>query len=86
LTAERWADLEKLFGKPPSGMAWDAYVSIIAAGRSYDKILFLPPETPDSIVTAYGNAADMMAMNTTNLMTINLVEISEVISRIWSGC
>lgn len=50
----------KLYNKPPSGMAWDAYKAITAASRSYSKCLFLPPGTPDNIVNAYFTAAENM--------------------------
>ncbi|MBI2858993.1 MAG: hypothetical protein HYX90_07935 [Chloroflexi bacterium] len=48
---------EKIYGKPPSGMAWNAYKGYVAVDYTYQKLLFLPPGTPDSIVRVYWDAA-----------------------------
>ncbi len=46
----------KIYGKSPSGMAWEAYKGLSAAGNNYNKVLFLPPGTPDNIVRIYWDA------------------------------
>lgn len=51
---------EKIYGKPPSGMAWDAYKAMVAVAGNYDKVLHLPPGTPDNIIKLYWDAADRM--------------------------
>ncbi|MBI2859292.1 MAG: hypothetical protein HYX90_09470 [Chloroflexi bacterium] len=51
---------EKVNGKPPSGMAWDAYKVVAAGGLSYARTLLLPPGTPDSITRVYFSAAEAM--------------------------
>ncbi|MBI2858764.1 MAG: hypothetical protein HYX90_06775, partial [Chloroflexi bacterium] len=50
---------EKVHGKPPSGTAWEAYRGLLAAD-SYDKVLALPPATPNNIVRVYWDAAQKM--------------------------
>lgn len=47
-------------GKAPSGVAWDAFSAILAAGRSYDKILWLPPGAPANVISTYREAAVKM--------------------------
>lgn len=51
---------EKFNGKPPSGMAWDAYKGVLAATNTFDKNLFLPPGTPDTVVRTYWDAEDKL--------------------------
>lgn len=51
---------EKLYGKPPSGMAWEAYKGIVGGTRNYDKTLHLPPGTPDNIADMYWTACENM--------------------------
>ncbi len=51
---------EKLYGKPASGVVWEAYRSILAAQRVFNQNLFLPPGMPDSMVRAYWDAAERM--------------------------
>lgn len=51
---------EKLYGKSPSGMAWEAYKGLITATRSYSDLLFLPPKTPDNITKVYWAASEAM--------------------------
>ncbi|MBI4321435.1 MAG: hypothetical protein HY675_23325 [Chloroflexi bacterium] len=51
---------EKVNGKAPSGMAFDVFKAIAASLDSMKQILFLPPNTPDSIVQAYWDSADKM--------------------------
>lgn len=51
---------ERIYGKSPSGIAWDAYKALVAGTRSFKNLLLLPPAVPDSILRAYWNAADKM--------------------------
>lgn len=51
---------ERMMGKPPSGMAYDAYKAITAAARTFYRTLHLPPGTPDSVVSTYWDAAGRM--------------------------
>lgn len=51
---------EKLNGKAPSGMLFEAYRAIVAASFGYSRILALPPRTPDNVVKAYWSAAEAM--------------------------
>lgn len=51
---------EKLYNKPPSGIAWDAYKGVIAATRTYDSAIYTSPGTPENIVRAYWTAAEAM--------------------------
>ncbi|MBI2858565.1 MAG: hypothetical protein HYX90_05745, partial [Chloroflexi bacterium] len=62
---------ERVYGKSPSGMPWEAYKGIVAATRNYDKVIFLPPGTPDGIVRAYWSASQAM------LKSPKLHEVSE---------
>ncbi len=48
-----------LYNKSPSGEAWEAYKGMVAAA-AHEKMLMLPPGTPDGIVRAYWDAADKM--------------------------
>ncbi|MBI2859017.1 MAG: hypothetical protein HYX90_08060 [Chloroflexi bacterium] len=51
---------EKIDGKPPSGIAYDVYKTVIASAYSARNVVVLPPGTPDSIVAAYWDAAQKM--------------------------
>lgn len=51
---------QKVNGKAASGMAWDAFKAVLAASKSYDYIVTLPPGTPAPIVNAYWGAAEAM--------------------------
>lgn len=59
---------EKVYGKSPSGMAWDAYVAIVAT-RSFDKPLMLPPGASDDIKKVYWNAVKEMVKDPSFLKT-----------------
>lgn len=50
---------EKVHGKQPSGIEWDAYRSVVAI-RTYDFVVLLPPNMPDNIAKAYWDAAEKM--------------------------
>lgn len=51
---------KNVYGKPPSGVMWDAYSALITAKSTYDKIIFLPPGTPEPIARTYWAAAEQM--------------------------
>lgn len=51
---------EKVLGKAPSGVLWDAFKGLTAAGRTYGEVLLLPPGVPQEITRAYWAAADAM--------------------------
>ncbi|MBI2857803.1 MAG: hypothetical protein HYX90_01890 [Chloroflexi bacterium] len=51
---------ERLYQKPPSGMAWDAYKATLLLGRTYINALWLPPGMPDNMVKAYWDASGSM--------------------------
>ncbi len=50
---------EKIYGKPPSGMAWEAFQALTAM-EGYRFTLFLPPGAPNDIVRTYWDAAGRM--------------------------
>lgn len=50
---------ETVYGKPPSGMAWEAYLGLQGSSM-YDKILMLSPGVSEGIIRAYWEAADKM--------------------------
>lgn len=47
---------EKLYGKKPSGAAYDAYVAFLAAAFSYQKGVWATPETPQQVREAFISA------------------------------
>ncbi|MBI2857966.1 MAG: hypothetical protein HYX90_02710 [Chloroflexi bacterium] len=51
---------DRLYGKAPSGIAWEAYKGIHAATYNYDKFLFVTPGVSGDTVKAYWDAADKM--------------------------
>lgn len=51
---------ERVYGKSPTGLAYDAYRALVATVESMDKPLFLSPGTPDHIVRAYWSATEAM--------------------------
>ncbi|MBI2858647.1 MAG: hypothetical protein HYX90_06185 [Chloroflexi bacterium] len=51
---------EKVHGKSPSGIVWEAFLSLVAATRNYQQVLLLPPGTPDNVVRIYWEAAERM--------------------------
>lgn len=61
---------EKLHNKPPSGIKWDAFKSIVAATANYNNLLMLGPGTPDNIKKAYWDAAAAMLKDADYLSTI----------------
>ncbi|MBI2857933.1 MAG: hypothetical protein HYX90_02545, partial [Chloroflexi bacterium] len=54
---------QKVYSKPPSGSAWEAYRALTSVVCSSDKALVLPPGTPDNIVRIYWDAAEKMMKN-----------------------
>ncbi len=51
---------EKLTGKAPSGLEYDAYVAFFTAGFPAQKMTFLPEGTPQEIIDAYQVAFESM--------------------------
>lgn len=51
---------EKIYGKPPSGIAWEALLSMIGAVDSIGRILLLPPGASPDLVKTYWAAAEKM--------------------------
>ncbi|MGH1538960.1 MAG: Bug family tripartite tricarboxylate transporter substrate binding protein [Arenicella sp.] len=47
---------EQIHGEKVSGTAWDVWKTLFSAGYSAQKMLFLPKDTPQEIITAYSNA------------------------------
>lgn len=58
---------QKLYGKPVSGIGWDAYKAVLAAARGYQNVLWTPPGTPDGIMRAYWDAAQKMVKDSSFL-------------------
>lgn len=52
---------EQMYGAPPSGPAFDAYVAAVAAGLTYQKGLWVNGSTSDEIVDAFGRATEDLA-------------------------
>lgn len=52
---------QKLYNKAPSGMAWDAYRNVLAAGLAYNKSWMLPPGASDAIKKAYWDSSASLA-------------------------
>lgn len=48
---------EYVHGVPPSGEAWDAWLSLYRAGNGSVKTMVLPKDTPETIVRAFDKAA-----------------------------
>lgn len=51
---------EKVHGKSPTGMAWDAYNGLAGINNTYNKTLLLPPKTPQNILNIYFDATTRM--------------------------
>jgi len=47
---------EMIHGKPPSGPDWEAYIAVYDLSFGMQKMICLPPETPDDIVADYEKA------------------------------
>lgn len=50
---------QKIYGKDPSGPAWDSYKALIGV-NSYKRSLFLPPKVADPVKRAYWDAAERL--------------------------
>ncbi|MBI2859248.1 MAG: hypothetical protein HYX90_09235 [Chloroflexi bacterium] len=51
---------EKLYNKPPSGIAWQSFLGMVGALRTYGQTLALPAGVPGSIAQTYWTAVDRM--------------------------
>ena len=51
---------ELVHGEQPSGVAWDSWFAFFTAGFPAQKLLVVPKETPDEIVSAYEKAVRAM--------------------------
>lgn len=49
-------EYRKLFGKSPSGLAWEAFKSLVVSGGNFEKALFAPPATPKKRLEALRSA------------------------------
>ncbi len=52
---------KEIHGKPPSGLAWDAWVALSLGMTKFQRSLVLPPATPPSRVRALRKGIDRMA-------------------------
>jgi tripartite-type tricarboxylate transporter receptor subunit TctC len=50
----------RLYGRPPSGPAWDAYLAFLTAGFSYQKALWAPEGTPPEALEALRRGVERM--------------------------
>ncbi|WP_369921318.1 Bug family tripartite tricarboxylate transporter substrate binding protein [Marinomonas polaris] len=50
----------KKFGKQPSGMEYTAYKKFLAAGFAFQKVIFIPADTPNDIIQTYQKAVKQM--------------------------
>jgi len=52
---------EQMYGRTPSGPAYDAYVASVAAGFTYQKGLWVDGDTSDAIVDGFGAATETLS-------------------------
>ncbi|NVK73089.1 MAG: tricarboxylate transporter [Oceanospirillaceae bacterium] len=50
----------KKFGKAPSGMEYKAYRKFLAAGFAFQKVIFIPADTPSDIISEYQKGIQKM--------------------------
>jgi len=48
------------FGKQPSGIEYSAYSKFFAAGFAFQKMIFIPSDTPTNVINEYRNAVQTM--------------------------
>ncbi len=53
-------EYRKIFGKSPSGIAWEAFKSLVVSGGNFEKGLFAPPGTPKGTIKVLANAFEKM--------------------------
>ncbi|BFM47972.1 tricarboxylate transporter [Marinomonas sp. THO17] len=53
------------YGKQPSGQAYDAYSKFLAAGFAFQKVIFIPAETPSDVIAAYRKGINAMLKDPT---------------------
>jgi hypothetical protein len=51
---------KEMYGKEPSGRAYDSYKAFLLPGTTYQKGLWANEDTPDSIVNAYWDSVDKL--------------------------
>ncbi len=54
---------QDVHGSTPSGLTWEAYKTFLGAGFSYQKGLWVPADTPDSVVAPFFEAARALVDN-----------------------
>ncbi|MBI2859672.1 MAG: hypothetical protein HYX90_11395 [Chloroflexi bacterium] len=55
---------QKIYGKAPSGIAWDAFKTLLSVGYGKSRALLPPPGTPDNIIQTYWDACEKMVKDT----------------------
>ena len=53
-------EYRKIFGKSPSGIAWEAFKSLVVSGGNFEKGLFAPPGTPKATINVLASAVGKM--------------------------
>ena len=53
-------EYRKIFGKSPSGIAWEAFKALVVSGGNFEKGLFAPPKTPKATIDVLANAVGKM--------------------------
>lgn len=51
---------QQVHGKAPSGMQYDVYRKFLAAGFAFQKVIFVPSDTPSNVISEYSNAVRSM--------------------------
>ncbi|MBI2859483.1 MAG: hypothetical protein HYX90_10430 [Chloroflexi bacterium] len=64
---------EKIHGKSPSGVAWEAYLAIVTAIYNFDRPMLIHGKTPYPIKRAYWAAAEAMIRDAEVLKTADRV-------------
>ncbi len=67
---------EKIYGKPPSDISWEAYKGVLATALAYTKVLVLSPGIPDNILNVWRTAIREMVKDP---------EFRKVTDTLWGG-
>ena len=51
---------QMLYGRPPEGPSWRAYLATMTAGFAYQKVLWVPSGTPEEALEAFDRAVERM--------------------------